>query len=429
MGNEYSKRITAYCIYILKRIAVILVCLGLFVCAHAQTDSLSVAERNALQGFNDTIDREAEDFITASLVVCDPGEVLYASFGHAMLRMQCPTFDLDYVFTYESEPIRENLGRFLKGDLKMGMYAFSPEVIFAPYREDGRGVREYKLNLAPEQKQNLWRIMEKLAAKGADQPYDYYNHGCAMSIVHVVKQALKGTPIEYGEWSTKYNGTLRELGYECVTKSKFLWNRFALMTLAGSDIDNRDIAKEKKLIVPADLAEVWQQATIDGHPLLDSEPHILVPSTEAKKTSWCTPLLTSIVFLLMALFSLATLWMPNKGCRIAGDVVDYGVLVIITLMGAVVTYTVFCSTLPCTRWNWLIIPFNILPAIAWYWRKYWALVWAIVLMTWSIVMTSAWLCGYILAEWAHIVLTIAFVTILLKQYLKIKRYKYEYKKD
>jgi len=382
---------------------------------------LSVAERNALQGFNDTIDRTAEDFITVSLVVCDPGPMLYASFGHAMLHLQCPTFELDYVFTYESEPIRENWGRFLKGDLKMGMYAFSPEVIFAPYREDGRGVREYKLNLAPEQKQNLWRIMEELAAKGADQPYDYYNHGCAISIVHVVKQALKGTPIEYGEWPTKYNGTLRELGYECVTKSRFLWNRFALMTLAGSDIDNRNIAKEKKLIVPADLAEVWQQATIDGHPLLDKEPHILVSATGQEEKVRCTPLGVSIIVLLLALLSFATIWMPHKGCRIAGDVVDYGVLVIIALMGAVVTYTVLCSTLPCTRWNWLIIPFNIMPAVAWHWRKYWALPWAIVLMIWSIVMMSDWLCGYIFVEWAHIVVTITFATILLKQYLKIKK--------
>lgn len=378
-------------------------------------DSLSVAERNALQGFNDTIDRTAEDFITVSLVVCDPGDVLYASFGHAMLHLQCPTFEKDNIFSYESENIRENWWRFLKGDLKMGMFRAEKDTILNFYRPAGRCVKEYRLNLSPIQKQNLWRLMDKLVANGIDQPYDYYNHGCAISIVHVVKQALKGTPIEYGEWSTKYNGTLRELGYECVTKSKFLWNRFALMTLAGSDIDNRNIEKEKKLIVPADLVEVWQQAMINGHPLLDSEPHILVPSTEAKKTSWCTPLLTSIVFLLMALFSLATLWMPNKGCRIVGNVIDYGVLIIATLIGAVVTYTVLFSTLPCTRWNWLIIPFNILPALAWYWRKYWALPWAIVLTIWSLVMIGAWLCGRIFVEWAHIILTMAFVVILMKQ--------------
>lgn len=404
----------------MKRIVVILVCLGLFVCAHAQTDSLSVAERNALQGFNDTIDREAEDFITASLVVCDPGEVLYASFGHAMLHLQCPAFDLDYVFTYESEDIRNNCGRFLKGQLKMGLFAYRPDVLFELYHKDGRGVREYPLNLTPKQEQNLWRILEQLVAQGADRPYDYYTHGCAISIVHVVKQALKGQPIEYGEWPAKFDGTLRELGYECVTKSHRLWNRFALMTLAGSDIDDPKIDKENKLIVPADLAEVWQHATIEGRPLLSNKAHVLVPSVPTNQQVGFTPLMVSAVLLVLALCSLATLWMPQRGLQILGEVIDYSVLVVMTFIGVIIGYTVFISTLPCTSWNWLIVPFNILPALAWPWRKYWALPGAIVVALWSVVMAGEWLCGRILVEWVHVILAIAFGIILLKQYLKLK---------
>ena len=65
----------------------------------AQESDLSVAERNAQQGFNDTIDRLAPDFVEVSLLVCDPGEILYSAFGHAMLHLKCPTFGLDYIFT------------------------------------------------------------------------------------------------------------------------------------------------------------------------------------------------------------------------------------------------------------------------------------------------------------------------------------------
>ena len=384
-------------------------------------NELSVAERNALMGFNDTIDRMAEDFVTASLVVCDPGGVLFSAFGHAVLRLQCPTFGLDYLYAYESEEKSGNWGRFLNGDLKMGMYAIPADIFFAPYLAENRTVVEYKFNLNPTQELELWQRLDALAAQGANRSYDYYNHGCAISIVHIVKQVLHGTSIEYGEWSNKFNGSLRELGYECVTKADFLWNRFALMTLAGSDIDNRNIDKEKKLIVPANLAEVWQQARIDGHPLLDKEPHVLASVAGKEKKIWCTPLLVSIIVLMLTLLSLATLWMSNYGYRVAGNIIDYGVLAIVTLIGAIVLYTVLVSTLPCTRWNWLIIPFNILPAIAWHWRRYWALPWAIVLTIWSIVMTGEWLCGYILVEWAHIVLTTAFAVILMKQYLKNKK--------
>ena len=114
---------------------------------------MSVAERNAAHGFNDTIDRMAEDFVTVSLVVCDPDEVLYSTLGHAALHLECPIFDLDYIFSYESENVRDKIWTFMKGGLKMGMFAMTPDEFLESYRESGRGVREYKINLSPEQKQ------------------------------------------------------------------------------------------------------------------------------------------------------------------------------------------------------------------------------------------------------------------------------------
>ena len=366
---------------------------------------MTVAERNAAQGFNDTIDRMADDFVTVSLVVADPGGMLYASFGHAMLHLQCPTFGLDYIFSYESEGISGNWGRFLQGDLKMGMFAVRPDSIYKTYRIEGRGVKEYKLNLSPEQKQDLWRIMDELVAVGPDQPYDYYNRGCAISVVHVVKQALRGQRITYNTWPQKFDGTLRELGYECVTKAQRPWNRFALMTLAGSDIDNPHIAKERKLIVPADLAEVWQHAILNGKPLLESESHVVVESVETPKSKWwMSPLVIAILIFILS-------FMPFK-------VADYFVLTIVTFLGAIISYTVIFSPLPCTDWNWLIIPFNILPAIFWYWRKYWALPYAAILLIWCLVMSGEFFWGHVLVDWPHIILTLAFCVVLVKNGLK-----------
>ena len=112
----------------------------------------------------------------------------------------------------------------------MGMFCIPSKAFFAPYQADGRGIKEYVMHLTPTQEQDLWRIMDELAAKGVHQPYDYYNHGCAISIVHVIKQALHGTPIEYQEWPERLDGSMRELGYRCVSNAHFLWSRLALMT-------------------------------------------------------------------------------------------------------------------------------------------------------------------------------------------------------
>ena len=77
----------------------------------AQQPEISVAERNAAQGFNDTIDRLAPDFVLVSLCVADPvnwKDDALGTSGHAFLRMQCPTFGLDYCFSYEGENVNDN---------------------------------------------------------------------------------------------------------------------------------------------------------------------------------------------------------------------------------------------------------------------------------------------------------------------------------
>ena len=111
-------------------------------------------------------DRLAEDFVTVSLVVCEPYEVLYSSLGHAALHLQCPTYDLDYIFTYESEGVRGKVFRFLLNDLNMGMMSLSMNDYLQPFYEEGRGVKEYRLNLPPEVESVLWRMCDERVGQG-----------------------------------------------------------------------------------------------------------------------------------------------------------------------------------------------------------------------------------------------------------------------
>lgn len=383
----------------------------------ANGDTLSIAERDANWGFNDTIDRTADDFVTVSVVVCNPYEVLYSSLGHAALRLQCPAFDLDYVFTYEGEGVRNKVWRFLKGDLKMGMYALPTDLFLQIYESVGRGVKEYKMNLSPTQEQDLWRAMDEMQTAGMTMPYDFFKRGCAKSVVKVVRKVVGPDGIHYAPWPEKYSKhTIRELVRDYITELP--WTEFMLYFLIGSEAE-QPMSNEEKLIVPTDLVEVWQQATFDnGKSVLDSEAHMLLESNVQMKAGWFTPLLASILLLVLALGSLATCRVANQTCRIAGNVVDYTLLAIQTLLGLLMVYLVCFSSLPCTKWNWLIIPFNILPAICWYWRKYWALPLACVLLVWCGVMTRQLLWGHVLVDWPHIILVLAFVVLLVKQYLK-----------
>ena len=356
-------------------------------------------------------DRLAEDFVTVSLVVCEPRNVLYSSLGHAALHLQCPTYDLDYIFTYESEGVTNKVWTFLKGDLKMGMFAFPTHLFLDLCQNVGRGVKEYKMNLTPLQKQQLWRVMDDMRTAGMTLPYDYFRRGCAKSVVHVINKTIGADGIHYAPWTDKYTKhAMRELCCDFVTDAP--WNEFVSYFLVGTKADKEYLCVQK-LIVPTDLVEVWQQATLDnGMPVLEIEPQILVEQTETRKATWCTPLLVSIFLVLLALGSLATRWTENRTLRLTGQVIDYLVLVIATALGLLMTYLICLSSLPCTEWNWLIIPFNILPALCWCWRKYWAWPYAVLLVVWMIVMI-AW--PHRLVDMAHVLLVLAWTLVLAKQ--------------
>lgn len=389
--------------------------LTLFFCSSAAiAETESVAERNAAQGFNDTIDRLAPDFVTVSLVVCDPSEVLYSTLGHAALHLQCPVYDLDYIFTYESESVRNRIGTFLRGELKMGMYAFPTDLFLASYRLLGRGVKEYTINLSPRQKQKLWEIMDNHVAEGANLPYDYFHRGCAKSVVRVIHEAIGRTAIHYAPWDDKYTRqTQREIVRNFIEDAP--WEEFFMYFLIGIEGD-QDYPCEQKIIVPTDLVEVWQKATLgDGQPVLDSTPRVLLEATRHNKGTWCTPLLVSIFLLLLSVLSLATAWTSSPLVRKAGTAIDIILVTLYAVAGAVMTYLIVFSGLPCTSWNWLIIPFNILPVIFWHWRRYWAPWYAGLLFLWSIVMAGEFFFGHVLVDWPHILLALAFAVVLLKQ--------------
>lgn len=372
------------------------------------------------QVFNDTINREAEDFVTVSLVVCEPYEVLYSSLGHAALRLQCPVYDLDYVFSYEGEGVRNKIGTFLKGDLKMGMYAFPTDLFLKLYESVGRGVTEYKMNLSPKQEQDLWRTMDEMQTAGMTLPYDFFKRGCAKSVVMVVHKVVGPNGIHYAPWSEKYTKhTIRELVRDKITYLP--WTEFILYFLIGSEAE-KPMTNEQKLIVPTDLVEVWQQATFDnGKPVLDNEAHELVHGTWQAKRTWFTPLLASIIVLLLAISSLLTIKSNKQSWHIAGEVADYTILTIVTVLGVLMTYLVCISSLPCTKWNWLIIPFNVLPAMAWFWRRYWAIGYAILLGIWCAIMTGMHWWGHVLVDWPHITLALSFCVVLIKNSLTDNR--------
>lgn len=208
--------------------------------------SLSLSAREIDPLFGDTIDRTAEDFVIASVCVADPTDIrddLLGVWGHAWIRLQCPTFDLDISFSYESESVNDNFRRFLKGDLKMGLFAYPTLEYIEDYRTWNRAVHEYKLNLPPDAEQRLWEIMDNHVTNDIVLEHDLAKYGCANTVVHYIEQAL------------------RPQYHICYP---------------------RDIRFDKNTCTPQGLADVWCQSTLEGQPLLVYVGDL----TQAPKPSW-----------------------------------------------------------------------------------------------------------------------------------------------
>lgn len=348
-----------------------------------------------------------EDFVIASLLVSEPGDFLYSRLGHAALHMRCPEHGLDYVFTYESEDVRTNPIKFLSGKLRMGLVAVSPEAYLSAYEAAGRGVKEYTLNIPVERKRELWRVLDNHMMEGLDIKFDFLKRGCAHSCLSLIREGLGDTKMEFGQWPEYFEGaTRREITYEHL--KDFKWATFILHFICNGAIDRTNCSNEEKVIIPADLPFVLSHATIDGVPVISEEPEEVLPSVWKQPKVWFTPILAVLILLALTIVCIF----------LKSSVMDYVLLGIQTILGLAALYLLLFSSLICTDWSWLIIPFNPLPLIFWKWRRHWALPYAVILLVWAAFMLFS---PHLLTDPAYIILATAFIASYINIYIKSRK--------
>lgn len=338
--------------------------------------------------------------LTASIMTADEGDVLYSCAGHCFIRMQCPDRGLDYCYSYESEDVEEKVLTFLSGNLKMGMGAIPTAEYLQQYQSEGRGVKQYDLNLPYEVKQNLWRVLDEHVAEGMDLPYDYLRRGCAISILHVLDEALGTEPIDYGEWDENINSkNRRELLSARLGNAP--WVCMMINVLCNGSA-NDDTNNAEKLVTPQDLVLQLQKARAFGRPLLNAPVEVVKNGRQSHPT-WLTPTVLAVVLLLLTVVCIA----------FRKDYMTYVLLALQTVVGLVNVYLVVFSSLCGTEWSWLLIPFNPLPLLLWRWRRKWMTPYAAVLVVWMAFMLLA---PHSLTHPCFLILTLA----LAMDYLKTK---------
>lgn len=340
----------------------------------------------------DTVDvkQPAEDFVTASVCVASPGEEIYSALGHACLRLQCPTYGLDYVYSYESEDASHKVLDFFAGRLKMAVRAVPTSEYVAQYAPEGRGVTEYVLRLPIRVKQRLWQQMDA-RLQYTPVPYDYMNRSCAVSVLDWLEEAIGKDSLEYAPWPEKYGRSRKEIGGDSIVNE---WNHIFVCTFVTGEANDVHIDNRRKVIIPSELVEVLQGAQAFGTPLMEDGCNVLQPTTKTVGPAKVTPLMLSLVVLLLSLVNV----------RLHKTWLRAVVLIPCLLLGLFVLYLVALSDLPCTQWNWLVIPFCPLPFLFWKWRRLWTLPFAAVCVAWIVGLL---LYPHQVVDSAHLVLAAA----------------------
>lgn len=390
----------------MRRLYTILLLLAAFsLAAMAQEQQMSVAERNAAQGFNDTIDRLDPDFVLVSLCVADPTtykQDAIGTSGHAFLRLQCPTFGLDYCFSYEGERVNDNMYRYLSGKTKMGMFATPTDTYLEDYRQWNRSVHEYRLNLPPEAEQRLWEIMDNHTTNKISLRHDLNKYGCAITVVRYVKKALDSEPIVYAPNTSLESLTRREIGYRALENKP--WLRISNMIFTDNSAD-KTLPLDEKLIIPADLAAIWQQSTIQGHAFATYVGDIVEGAPMNNRKPWFTPMMAAILLLIITIGFFHTTYPYWDWMMLIGQL-GYG----LHLMFLWIIMPHFSGSA-----YMLMVLFNPLPILLWRWRRYWALPYAILLAI-GVIILACW--PHMLVDPAFLVLGLAYVVLFAKNSVK-----------
>jgi hypothetical protein len=306
---------------------------------------------------------DSSNFVTASLLISEPLHALYSVFGHATLRMECPTHHLDYVFTFESDA---NVGTFMTGvagKAKAKYVAVPTETYISDSRKMGRGLKQYKLNLTPHEKQELWRLLDEDMMAGAYRHFNLLFTNCLTTSILNMQRCLIGEHFEWGELEFPQTLNDGELFRHAVRHSP--WAEFLFITFGGTAYNRRSVQEFR--LTPETIVPMLRRATIINDSTGESRFVVTDPGTtlvESSGADKATPITPNIVFgALLLLTLLITLIEWLLGWQRVAIVYDVILFTAQLLVGLLMFYVTFFSELFISVWNWYLIVFLPLPLL------------------------------------------------------------------
>ena len=313
---------------------------------------------------------DSSNFVTASVLVIEPGPQTVSAMGHSAIRLECPVYHLDYCFTLENNPESGNLA-FILGKAPTHDIAVPTNIFLQEFVKENRQVRQYELNLTLHEKQELWRAADIEFTNEGHRLFKYSYDGtdnCTSICLELIERSLIDEQLVVDEMPsilTENNAT-----YFRHIARRSPWIQFLLITLGGTACDDTWNMRNRmapEMIIPV-LAHSHFEGQESNRPTLKGEAIELVPGKAVVVPSALTPLVLFGGLLVLAL--LVTVMQHFGIATKLARVFDIALFVFQVVVALFLLTTCCVGSIVGQHWNWYLMPFNLLPLLIWLlWHK------------------------------------------------------------
>ncbi len=265
-----------------------------------------------------------------SLLTCDQGNQLYATFGHSALRLYDPVRNVDLVFNYGTFDFNTPnfYGKFASGRLLYTLSVESRSRFMVKYVTENLTVVEQKLDLSYYQKQQMYDfIVNNYEPENRYYKYDFIYDNCATRIVDLFEKTFKESLVYYPVDSID-DKTFRDILHEYLVNSK--WSDFGIKIMLGNVVDVQAGEKERTFM-PNYLMEYCRRLELSGKPLIKEETLLIPGGAEVP----LTPFFISPLFIILLIFLVFVFFQIYKR-KADWIIVDKTIFYVIGIVGSVI---------------------------------------------------------------------------------------------
>ena len=320
----------------------------------------ATAKQDSLQ----TAQTDSAEFVTASLLIGSPLPAIYSVFGHATLRMECPTEGLDYVFTFESDPSVSGFMTGVAGKAKAKFVAIPAKQYIDDARALGRELWQYRLNLTPDEKKELWRNLDNEMMAGDYRNFNLLYTNCLTTAITTMQRSLIGEHFEWGP--AEYPMTLCDGDLFRLSVQHVPWSEFVYVTFEGTAYDQYSQTENRlfpEMAVPLlRKAAFVNDSTGARRPVITDTGRMILKGKPLAKSSFTPTTAFALLLVLTLLITIAEWLLRWKRLAKIYDIVLFTAQLIV---GILIIYVTFGSELFPGKWNWYLVAFFPVPMILW----------------------------------------------------------------